>query len=85
MRTIDGLFAECKMLSDDELSILMNGLQTEANDRKGRVKREAWKKVIDAINAYAEEYGPIEICDDDACIYLHAREFSHILGEISVG
>ena len=32
-----------------------------------------------------EEYGPIEVCDDDACIYLHAREFSHTLGEISVG
>ena len=85
MRTIDGLFAECKMLSDDELSVLMNGLQTEVNDRRGRVKREAWQKVVDAINMYAEEYGPIEVCDDDVCIYLHAREFSHILGEISVG
>lgn len=85
MRTIDGLFAECKMLSDDELSVLMNGLQTEINDRRGKAKREAWKKVIDTINAYAEEYGPIEICDDEVCIYLHARDFSHILGEISVG
>ena len=85
MRTIDGLFAECKMLSDDELSVLMNGIQTEINDRRGKVKREAWKKVIDAISAYAEEYGPIEICDDDVCIHLHARDFSHILGEIFVG
>ena len=85
MRTIDGLFAECKMLSDDELSVLMNGLQSEISDRKERGKRDAWKRVVDAINAYAEEYGPIEICDDDVCIYLHTREFSHILGEISVG
>ena len=85
MRAIEGLFAECKMLSDDELSALMNGLQTEAKDRRDRVKRDAWKKVIDAINAYAEEYGPIEVYEDDTCIYLHAREFSHILGEISVG
>ena len=85
MRTIDGLFAECKMLSDDELSVLMNGIQSEISDRKGRAKREAWQKVVDAINMYAEEYGAIEIYDDDVCIYLHARGFSHILGEISVG
>ena len=85
MKTIDELFAECKMLSDDELSVLMNGIQSEINDRRVRDKREAWGKVVDAINAYAEEYGAIEIYDDDVCIYLHAREFSHILGEISVG
>ena len=85
MRTIDELFAECKALSNDELSVLMNGMQTEINDRRGKAKREAWKKVIDAINAYAEVYGPIEVCEDDVHIYLHAREFSHILGEICVG
>ena len=85
MRTIDGLFAECKMLSDDELSVLMNGIQSEINNRRVRIKNEAWKKVVDAINAYAENYGPIEVCEDDVCIYLHARDFSHTLGEISVG
>ena len=85
MRTIDGLFAECKMLSDDELSVLMNGLQSEITDRRVRVKRESWKRVVDAINAYAEEYGPIEICDDEYCIYLHTKGFTHTLGEISVG
>ena len=85
MRTIDELFAECKTLSDDELSVLMNGIQSEINDRKVRVKREVWNKVVDAINAYTEEYGPIEIWDDAVSIYLHAREFSHTLGEISVG
>ena len=85
MRTIDGLLAECKMLSDDELSVLMNGIRSEINDREVRVKREAWKRVVDAINAYAENYGPIEIYEDGVCIYLHAREFSHMLGEISVG
>ena len=85
MRTIDGLFAECKMLSDDELSVLMNSLQSEITDRRVRVKRESWKRVVDAINAYAEEYGPIEICDDECCIYLHTKGFIHTLGEISVG
>lgn len=84
MRTIDGLFAECKMLSDDELSVLMNGIQSEINNRRVRAKSEAWKKVVDAINAYAENYGPIEVCEDGVCIYLHARDFSHTLGEISI-
>ena len=85
MRTIDGLFAECKMLSDDELSVLMNGIQSEINDRRTCAKKEAWKRVVDAINAYAENYGPIEIYEEDVCIYLHARDFSHTLGEISAG
>ena len=85
MRTTDGLFAECKKLSDGELFVLMSDLQSEINDRQMRSKREAWEKVVDAINAYTEEYGFIEICDNDWCIYLRAREFSHNLGEISVG
>ena len=85
MRTTVGLFAECKTLSDGELLVLMADLQSEINDRQMRGKREAWKKVVDAINAYTEEYSSIEIRDNDYCIYLHAREFSHILGEISVG
>ena len=84
MKTVHGLFAECKTLSDDELFVLINSLQSEISDRKMRDKREAWKKVVDAINAYTEDYDSIEICDGDCSIYLHAKQFTYTLGEIQV-
>ena len=82
---LDELYAKCKMLTDDELYVLMNGLRSEADDRKNRQQRESWNQVISAINAYTEEYGSIEICNgNEYVIFLHNRAFTHTPGEIIV-
>lgn len=56
-------------LSDEQLHFLIFDAQNEQERRKNAQKREAWKKVVDAIAEYIDNFGDI---------FVHSEEFQRI-------
>lgn len=52
-------------LSDDQLNCLIFDIKNEQERRKNTQKREAWKKVVDAITDFVGEFDSFVVCDDD--------------------
>ena len=52
-------------LSDEQLECLISDAKNEQENRKRNAKREAWKKVINAIADFVDEFDSFVVCDDD--------------------
>jgi hypothetical protein len=84
--TLDNLFAHCQQLCDDDLSTLMTALIKEKEARDTRAEKEAWQRVMDAINNYINNFGFITVEDGDEGIELWRKGYtSSKPGSIEVG
>ena len=52
-------------MSDEQLECLLADAMNEQDRRKRDAKREAWKKVVNAITDFVGEFDSFVVCDDD--------------------
>ncbi len=62
-------------LSDEQLHCLIFDAQNEQERRKNAQKREAWKKVMDAISEYIDNFGDILVKDDGGFLCIALDEY----------
>ena len=87
--TLDNLFAKCQQLPDEEFNVLFAALRKEQEERKDRVAKADWQRVIDALNNFMKQYGCISVMrtGDQPCnaLILRHHEFvSPDFGELEV-
>ena len=87
---LDGLFAKCQQLPDEELGVLLSAMMREQKERDCKKQKEAWAKVCEAIAHYTAHFGNIRVADccgdDENVICLHHGQFVFSeYGDIEVG
>ena len=62
--TLNNLFAKCQQLSDEDLQVLFNAISKEKIVRDTKAQKESWRRVIEALTSYIDDYGDIIITDN---------------------
>lgn len=62
--TLDEIFLYCKELGEEDYKILLAKLKEEEVNREYRLQKEAWQKVVEALEFYISNYGDIIITDN---------------------
>ena len=87
--TLDNLFTKCQQLPDEDFGVLMSAMMREQKDRDCRAQKEAWQRVVEALNGFMKEYGSVSVMrtGDQPCnaLILRHHEFvSPAVGELEV-
>lgn len=87
--TLDAMFAKCQKLSDEDFNVLFTALRREQEERRDRVAKAAWQRVVNTLNDFMKEYGSVSVMrtGDQPCnaLILRYREFvSPDFGELEV-
>ena len=87
--TLDNLFTKCQQLPDEDFGVLLSAMMREQKERDCRVQREAWQRVVKALNDFMKEYGSVSVMrtGDQPCnaLILRHHEFvSPAVGELEV-
>lgn len=70
-------------LTDEELKKLSTEIQKVLNNREEARKKEAWRKLAEALEEYLTEFGDIEYSYDGEEIYISAGNHYNQIGVIN--
>ena len=82
--TLDEMLAQSKQLGDEDFDVLLGAMMREKESRDSRAEKEAWQKVMDTIDNYTKNFGPIVINDTREIELWRGNYTSTKPGEIEV-
>lgn len=77
------IYVDILKLTDEELEKLSTEIQKILEDRKNTKKKEAWRKLAEALEEYLTEFGDIEYAYGGEEICICAGNHYHDIGVIN--